>query len=965
MDCLEFLTRVLPDQTFGTYVGTYKKKRLWNEGFSTIEELAQASLKASAKGLTAYYALGVFTDNYGPNENGKDIWQRRGDQAVAFKTLALDIDCGEDKPYIDQNVGLQELVKFLKASRLPLPMIVSSGNGLHCYWTLNAAILKPQWVAAGLGLRALCKQYGFEVDWSKIHDASMVLRPIGTTNFKGGNTVALLRDAGPFDFDTLLTIIGTSERTVNAALPPAQPVPIARSALVDALLEGTTYPPSDPDKIVANCAHIKRLTSAGGAGIPEPEWYALMGVASACIDPEAVAINWSKGHETFTPEGTIAKLRQWTSKTTGPATCAKFDELKSGVCSKCQFNKLIASPAQLGAPAPEKIAAPAPDAEVDESQPSPFAEPSIEFLRAVDGIYAQVAGVSVQISNYDLFPIQIVRDPANGFDESVWVWDKPHAGYVKMRIRNSAMFATKPDELIKSLAENSFLLMDVKQTGNIGRYMRAYLQQLQKHQASSELYDSFGWKNDHKSFVIGNIEYRRNDKGGVDSIEVGMSKVISNKGFDKAFVPKGDAKLWKALTKGLSHPTLAGHAFALGGAFAAPLVQLTGLKGIMVSLLGETGLGKSAMLEWINSVYGNQHILGIGRGTQMGYADRMGMMAHMPITIDEVTDMPPEQASDLAYWATEGRDKNRKTEAIPRIWALPVYVSTNKPFREKSMHGSQSEAVSMRVLEFTFEENIMFNGPKNMGAKVREIIWNNYGYAGHEFIVGLLKMGAPEINRRIKATELYIAEHYGAIFGAIERYWKMAIVLHHLGITLANEMGLILFDADAATRWALDQLPIQRVHIASGALDTYDLIAEYQNEFNGACLTMSYGKGYPVTQDPAPRGEVRIRKEIYINTAGQPERGSMFFDKFHFQKWLIQTGYDMKRIVETVCRDGAEFRPNKWGKIYMGKDSNMKLGQVRVIGFDLTHEKLRGMLAPVSSTATTTDTRTNVLKLHK
>ena len=56
----------------------------------------------------------------------------------------------------------------------------------------------------------------------------------------------------------------------------------------------------------------------------------------------------------------------------------------------------------------------------------------------------------------------------------------------------------------------------------------------------------------------------------------------------------------------------------------------------MVSLLGETGLGKSAMLEWINSVYGNQHILGIGRGTQMGYADRMGMMAHMPITIDDI-----------------------------------------------------------------------------------------------------------------------------------------------------------------------------------------------------------------------------------------------------------------------------------------------------------------------------------------
>lgn len=943
MDCLEFLSRVLPPPSYGTYVGTYTRKKggFWNEGFATLEELTQYSLNAASNNIDkAYFALGVFTDNYGPNKDGKDIWQRQAAQAVAFKTLAIDVDCGADKPYADQATGMSELIRFIKETGMPVPMVISSGNGLHCYWTLDKVILKAQWVQVSTGLKQLCQKHKFTIDWSKVHDASMVLRPVGTINSKGNHPVRLIKDAGPYELDILSAIIGKAANFVVAGSPPPKNTSAkATNALVDALLAGTEYPPVDSHKIEQNCPLIHKLTMNGGEGVPENQWHKVLGVASKCIDPAGTAIRWSKGHAAYTEQNTLHKMSRW--DTVGPPLCTTLEKEFPGGCETCQFRTLVNTPVQLGIPKAEKLPPPSPE----DTRPSPFADPPDPYVRSVSGVYAQANGVPLQVCDYDLFPTQIVRDPANLFDESIWAWDKPHVGYTNIRVRSSFIFTEKSDELVKHLTDNGVLLMNKQQRSAIGGYMRAYMQSLQKHQASTDLYDSFGWKDDYKAFVLGDTEFRKNDKGEVVGTQIGVSKTLTSKGLAQAIHTKGNADLWKTWTKTLSYPTMEGHAFALGSAFAAPLVALTGLTGSLLSLLGETGLGKSTMIEWINSVYGNHHLLGIGKGTQMAFAERMGLMAHMPVTIDEVTEMPPEQASDLAYWATQGRDKSRKTESVPRIWALPVIVTTNRSIREKSMFGGQAEAVSMRILEFTFTDNVLFSGPKEMGAKVRDVIWNNYGHAGRLYIMGLVGMGRDELVRQINLAALELERDFGVIFNSKERYWKMIVFLNHLGNSLARKMGIIMYDAAPATQWALDRLPIQRVQIANGLLDSYDLAAQYQNEYNGASLTIHYGVGgKPVAQAPMPRGEVRIRKELYINNSGKADRGFIYFDKFHFQKWLIMNGHDMKHVLEEYVADDAEFRPNRTNKIYMGKDSPMKLGQVKVVGLNLSHEKLRGML---------------------
>lgn len=946
MNCLSFLSRVLPDQAHGKYIGTYRREGtngFWNEAFTTLEELAQVSIQRSTQRHTAYYALGTFTDNVGPNANGKVITQRRAHQATAFKTLALDVDCGPEKPYANQREGLAALVTFFKVVKLPQPMIVSSGNGLHCYWTLFDAIDTKRWVRVSHGLKALCQQHKFEVDWSKIHDASMVLRPVETVNFRGNHTVQLLRDAGPFDIDELEAICLT-----ETSMPPAI---VAQndngaSSVMDDFMAGTPqYAPSDPMKIVEHCEQIRKAVMDGGEKTDYPLWRLVLGVATGCQDPTQTAIEWSRGHPTYDENKTITLLEGWK---TPPTTCKRLDETVPNVCKSCPHFGVITSPAQLGAPRPARIELPPEDI----STARPATDPPAPYTRTVNGVFTDGNGISIPICEYDLFPVQIVRDPGNDYGESVWMWNKPHAGYVRMRIRLSLMFNDKYDELIKCLSDNGLFLMSQQRKKLIGGYMRAYVQQLQREQASTELHDSFGWKDDFKSFVLGTTELRKEADGTISSTEIGLSKHLTFKEVGTAYHTKGSRDLWWQWTKALAAPSMELHAFALGGAFAAPLVAFTTLSGSIMSLVGTGGEGKSTILEWINSVYGFHKNAALSRdSTLMSIAEHMGMVCNLPVTLDEMTRIDPNTAADLFYWASQGQDKRRVTTARPRTWATSTTVAGNRSLRDMvASTAGDTTAISMRMLEFNMPaNNAMFGdaksgNSKSAGVQARRVIFDNYGYAGREYLAVLLKMGKEEIQNRIEWASKLIEENYGVIFTGEERFWKVDIVLRYVGLLIAYEANIIRFHPEAGLKYVMNQIFGQRAHVQSARMDTFDMLSTYLNEHNGSSLTVFQAHGKIIVQDPLPRFDVRVRKDVFLDAKGVPEKGFISIDRFHLRQWLVKNGFDMKQVLETIKTEGCEYQINASGRMFLGRDTPLKLGQVLVLGLNMNHPRFRGML---------------------
>ena len=66
-------------------------------------------------------------------------------------------------------------------------------------------------------------------------------------------------------------------------------------------------------------------------------------------------------------------------------------------------------------------------------------------------------------------------------------------------------------------------------------------------------------------------------------------------------------------------------------------------------------------------------------------------------------------------------------------------------------------------------------------------------------------------------------------------------------------------------------------------------------------------------------------------------------DRTNFRKWLSSRGADYKTFMQELTEEGIVATP-KSQKAYLGKDSPIKLGQTYVVGVNLNHPRLQGIL---------------------
>ncbi len=206
----KFLSAVLPDR--GTYFAAHKNRA---GGFihtpcKDIDDLILEVTELDEEQCDVYFACASFKQENVVDEGGK-ITHRTADNAGWAKSFWLDIDCGEDKAakgagYRTTDDAEVALVKFTEAVGLPMPMLVSSGGGLHCYWPLEETISKEGWKPTADKLKSLtkCAEIELLADPTRTADIASILRPIGTHNWKperGGKEVVLKSDALATSFE--------------------------------------------------------------------------------------------------------------------------------------------------------------------------------------------------------------------------------------------------------------------------------------------------------------------------------------------------------------------------------------------------------------------------------------------------------------------------------------------------------------------------------------------------------------------------------------------------------------------------------------------------------------------------------------------------------------------------------------------------------------------------------------------
>jgi hypothetical protein len=395
----------------------------------------------------------------------------------------------------------------------------------------------------------------------------------------------------------------------------------------------------------------------------------------------------------------------------------------------------------------------------------------------------------------------------------------------------------------------------------------------------------------------------------------------------------------------------------LAVSFSAPLYVFTGLKGSTISLCGDTGGGKSLAQLWAQSIWGSPDKLHFAaKYTQNTLFSRLGLYCHMPLTIDEATMMPDKEVGDFLYWVSQGRDKARLNrnaeEREAKEFAAPVIVSTNKSFASKLVaSGMETTAQMARLLEVHVPVHPLFRKDSAAGRQVYGFVTANYGTAGKEFVKKLLELGPDVIKGMINEAYASFFKKYNVKFSGDERYFEQTIVLSDLAMRLAKEWGIVACDVEAGTQWVLEQIGAIRKLVVETKVDAFDLVGEFLNDHAGAALTMIHTGTMKAMPDYSrlPRADVRVRFDLFRKDAtSKLDKGTLLLDKVYFRKWLATRGVDYKAFISEIAAEHIHVTPAS-GKASLGKDSPIKLPQTYVVGINLCHPRLQGILEDAES----------------
>ena len=312
--------------------------------FQAHDQMAEAVAQLDAKGANLYHACNGYGDWHPhPKKPGKRQIRDQGN-VVACRALYDDIDVGKPGAYATRKEAVKAIITFVKASKLPDPLIVSSGGGLHLYWPFNRDLTLQEWQRLANKKRLITKHFGLKVDPAVDIDSARILRPVGSTwRKRGQRTVRCLHEGAisdPDDFDALL----------NDCIERCAITPLSSESAIPSWMQGTKgnldtltpdYPPTYLATIAERCAQIKNLQTAGAAD--EPLWHASAGVAKFCVDGEAKFHEWSANYARYNKTEAQEKLDNWTA---GPTTCERFRALDESLCQGCKHS--CKSPIALG-----------------------------------------------------------------------------------------------------------------------------------------------------------------------------------------------------------------------------------------------------------------------------------------------------------------------------------------------------------------------------------------------------------------------------------------------------------------------------------------------------------------------------------------------------------------------------------------------------------------------------------------
>jgi len=807
-----FLSRVLGDNgNYCVFAARSRDNRRVQKFYDTIDEVETAAQYLDADGYDVYFALATFktTDN------------RKVDNAHQLRSIFLDLDCGPSKEYPSQVEAIADLRKFCKRYKLPKPMMVNSGRGVHVYWFLEEAISVEEWLPVAERIKSICASSGLKSDAVVTADAARVLRVPNTHNYKDTPPAPVdfygVDIPDPVKLDEFMSLFG--EDTTPVLSPHASRDTDAVRDTKNSNREFVFKDIIEKTRAGRGCAQLAAAMTSKDT-VSEPTWRGVLSVLQACKDgSREKAHKISRGYEGYSEQETDKKWDYIEGKVVEldvrdiAYKCVTFDDNNPDICMDCPNWGKIQGPKFLGERLKEAMD------EVDEDDPfvagrskhiiPPYPKPYVRGAHG--GIYLRKKNADGDVEeeciyHNDFYVTRLLHDASLGGYVVVFRLHLPQDGVREFTAPMSSI--TSKEEFRKSISMNGITAWGNK-LDLLMAYTTKWIDELQSAAMSDEAHLQFGWtSSDAEAFVLGDrlilgssIEYNPPSK--------------KTAGLFSAFEPKGSEERQSEMFEFYNRENFQLHQFVIGTGFGSILMPFTGQNTMGLHLFGGSGVGKTTAMRAALGIFGGPEVLmNHHADTHNARMNRCELMRNLPLSSDEMTNITPEWASKYVYELAGGMQKNRMSSdgnterhrGDP--WELIGVTSANVSLWELlNRDKATPKAEMLRMLEIKVDKSLKDPSIKPITDKIFADIKSNYGWFGPKFIQYVIN-NRDEVANLV--TQVRDRIDKAAVLEAEHRFWSAGCAATLTGIIIANKIGILNWDTAKLFKWVVQQVTVRK-----------------------------------------------------------------------------------------------------------------------------------------------------------
>ena len=993
-----------PFKPAGSSVTTYVHKV-----FATISDAASHvyAMEHSADVFFAILSL-ADPDHRDPNKIDYKTGEpgaravRMAENMLAAKCLFFDLDVGADAAkYPSQIDALNGLRDFCKTALLPMPMMVSSGGGVHVYWVFDAEIPALEWRDLAHNLRQLAEALGLKVDPTRTTDSTSVLRVPETFNWKdraNPRRVVVLQEGAVTPVPVLRQLIldALTRAGVTATPAPARGArPAATASDIHGIGSNMNFndfgPPPTLEEVGSSCAQVRELVASQVdpahphyGPLDNTAWYrGLIGLVRHVEDGE----NWCRKLTDYHPRSVSdieAKLVQ--AEKFPPAKCTTFQQFmpwKDAPCQTCKFRNDPSVPNPLAATR-KSVAAPPPVVGPGTSagsitSPPPLSSGSVVIQLVAPGAALQAAmipnppkpyerlktgGISLTRTDkdgnesvsilyaHDLYPIKRLANGESKTEQQLWRVTLPRSGARDFTIDADVLY--DPRKFCSALAHNG-IYPNKADIPALQDYMVAYISELQRLADVDTQASHLGWADEYKRFVLPSKTLLDDGTVAVTALALGAERATQH------ITKKGDLHEQIKLMHFFNHQAYVPNQSVVLDAFASIIFHATGHHGIVVNLSGDAGASKSTTLYTAASVWGDPQlwpINGTNRGaTANARAQRIVTNANLPTCVDEITHLPVKDAIDLVMNITQpGHRLRLQTDGTERQTAdnyksaIMIATANSSLHSLLSMDNAAGTAGSMRVFEMKFA--IQSVHTKAEADEYLRQINQHYGHLGEVFAAFVIRNLAA-VNARVQQVvrEIDSAAH----IQSGERFWSARIAAGIVAGEICRALGLLPYDVAAIREWSITrQIPFMRGVVKDEYRDPLAVLTDYIAEKHSNIVMVNRagstgvnvgatGAAGAVYAENTPHGELLGHYDKYS--------GVLYLLKQGFKAHCNRAGVSSARILE----DLGSPRATSSGQVQrividrqirrtLGAGTNLAKGQSWCFAVDMNHPEISGQV---------------------